>query len=137
MKELKPISFGLVAISVIMIFAALGTDIFWLARLIGKPFPQTMHVERLVYESFVAPDILLSILLYIGAFGLIKKKKFGFIISWVAMGMWIFDSLLVLNITKFSNISFIGPSLFFAVYSIAYLWKKSTKISFQREKMQF
>jgi hypothetical protein len=113
-----------------MIFAALGTDIFWLAKLIGKPFPQTMQVERLVYESFTVPDLLLSLLLYIGAFGLIKQKKLGFIISWVAMGMWIFDSLLVLNITKFSNMSFIGPSLVFAVYTITYLWKKSAMVSF-------
>lgn len=129
MKKLKPVSLGLVVISVIMIFAALGTDIFWFANFIGKPFPQTIRVERLIYESFAAPDLLLSLLLYIGAYGLMMQKKFGFIISWVAMGMWIFDSLLVLNISKFSNISFIGLSLVFAVYSIVYLWKKSAMIS--------
>jgi hypothetical protein len=131
MKESNKISLGFVAISVIMIFAALATDIFWLARLFGKPFPQTIRVERLVYEAFAVPDVLLSLLLYTGAFGLIMQKKFGFIISWVAMGMWIFDSLLVLNISKFSNLSFIGPSLVFAVFSIAYLWKKFAIVSFQ------
>ena len=124
MKEPKKISLGLAAISVIMIFAALATDIFWLARLFGKPFPQTIRVDPQVYEAFAVPDLLLSLLLYAGAFGLIMQKKFGFIISWVAMGMWIFDSLLVLTISKFSNLGFVGPSLVFAVFSVAYLWKK-------------
>jgi hypothetical protein len=125
MKNLKSISLGMVAISVIMFFAALATDIFWLAKLVGKPFPLAKPVEHLVYEAFAVPDLVSSILLYVGAYGLIMQKKFGFIISWVAMGMWIFDALLVLNVTKFTNINFIGPSLIFAIFSVVYLWRKS------------
>lgn len=125
MKNLKQTSLGIVAISVIIFFAALATDIFWLAKLVGKPFPLTMPVEHLVYEAFAAPDLVLSILLYVAAYGLIFQRKFGFIICWIAMGMWIFDALLVLNVTKFTNIGIVGPSLVFALFSISYLWRKS------------
>jgi hypothetical protein len=111
MKNMKPTSPGFIAIPVIMFFAALATDVFWLAKLIGKPFPQTVPVEPLVHDAFAVPDLVLSILLYIGAFGLILQKKYGFVVTWVAMGMWIFDALLVLKIMKFANIGFIGLSL--------------------------
>jgi len=124
MKNMKPMSLGLIVISVLMFFAALATDVFWLAKLIGKPFPQTVPVEPLVHDAFAVPDLVLSILLYIGAFGLILQKKYGFVVSWVAMGMWIFDALLVLKIMKFANVGFIGLSLVFAVFSVAYLWRK-------------
>jgi hypothetical protein len=109
-----------------MFFAAIATDIFWLARFVGRPFPQTIPVEPSVYKAFAAPDLVLSILLYVGAYGLIFQKKFGFIISWIAMGMWIFDALLVLNLMNFKSITFIGPSLVFIAFSITYLWRKSS-----------
>ncbi len=124
MKNQKPISLGMVTISVIMFFAAVAIDIFWLAKLAGRPFPLAKPVEHLVYEAFALPDIVSSILLYIGAYGLIVQKKFGFVISWVAMGMWIFDGLLVLNVTKLTNINFVGPSLVFGIFSVVYLWRK-------------
>jgi len=110
MKNMKPVSLGFVAVSVIMFFVALATDVFC---------PR-------VHSAFAVPDIVLSILLYIGAYGLIRQTKTGFILTWVAMGMWIFDSLLVLGITGFSRFGIVGPCLFFAVYSIAYLWQRSS-----------
>ena len=125
MKNPKPVSLGFVVISVIMFFVALATDIFWLAKLVGKSFPSTMAVEPHVYNAFAAPDIVLSVLLFIGAYGLMTQKKFGFVLTWVAMGMWIFDSLLVLTITKFARINIVGPTLVFALFSVAYLWRKS------------
>jgi hypothetical protein len=123
-KEPKPVTIGFVAIAVIMFFAALATDVFWLARLTERPLAQKILAEPLVHDAFAVPDIVLSVLLYIGAAGLILQKKYGFIVSWVALGMWIFDALLVLRLTNFANIGFIGPSLVFAVVSIAYLWRK-------------
>jgi len=120
----RKVPLGVIVISVVMFFVAFATDIFWLARLLGKAFPSTMPVDPAVYNAFAAPDIVLSIFLFIGAYGLIKLRKYGFMASLVGMGMWLFDSLLVLAITKSTRISFIGPSLFFAFFTIVYLWMK-------------
>lgn len=122
MDLIKKRPLGIIAISVIMFFVALATDIFWVARLIGKPFPSTMPVDQGVYNAFAAPDIILSLFLFVGAFGLIGLKKYGFAASLIGMGMWIFDSILVLGITKLSRINIVGPCLFFAGFSIVYLW---------------
>jgi hypothetical protein len=115
---------GVVVISVIMFFVAFVTDIFWLAKLFGRPFPPAMPVDSAVYNAFAAPDIILSLFLYIGAYGLIKLRKYGFVVSLIAMGMWLFDALLVLGITKTARIDIIGPSLFFILSTIIYLWMK-------------
>lgn len=121
---MKKIPLGIIVISVVMFFVALATDIFWLARIAGKAFPPTMPVEEKVYNAFAAPDIILSLFLYIGAFGLLKLRKYGYGAAMVAMGMWIFDSVLVLSITKLSRINIIGPCLFFALFTLVYLWIK-------------
>ena len=83
-----------------------------------------MPIEDRVYSAFAAPDIILSLFLYVGAIGLIKLKKFGFVAALVAMGMWLFDSTLVLGITKLSRINIVGPSLFFVFFSVIYLWTR-------------
>jgi len=124
MEQIKKVPLAVIVISVIMFFVALATDIFWLAKLLGKAFPSTMPVDSLVYNAFAAPDIVLSLFLYIGAYGLLKLKKFGLMASLLAMGMWLFDSLLVLGITKLSRINVIGPSLLFALFAAVYLWIK-------------
>jgi hypothetical protein len=115
---------GVISIAVIMFFAALATDIFWMGRLTSGAFPSTMPIEDRVYGAFAAPDIILSLFLYAGAWGLIKLRKFGFVAAYVAMGMWLFDSVLVLGITKLSRITIIGPSLFFVFFTLIYLWKR-------------
>lgn len=120
----KKVPLGLIVISVVMFFAAVATDIFWLARLLGKAFPPTIPVDPDVYNAMAAPDIILSIFLYVGAFGLIKLKKYGFMASLVAMGMWLFDSLFVLGITKSIKLNIVVLSLFFALFTIVYLWVK-------------
>jgi hypothetical protein len=120
----EKVPLGVISISVIMFFVALATDIFWVGRWVGGAFPSTMPIEDRVYSAFAAPDIILSIFLYVGAFGLIKLKKFGFVATFVAMGMWLFDSTLVLGITKLSRISIIGPSLFFVFFALVYLWAR-------------
>ena len=121
---MKRIPLGIIVISVVMFFVAVATDIFWLARLVGEAFPPTLSVEPRIYNAFAVPDIVLSLFLYIGAIGLLKLRKYGFAAAMIAMGMWIFDSLLVLSITKLSRINIIGPSLFFAFFSLGYLWVK-------------
>jgi len=120
----KKVPLGLIIISVVMFFAAVAIDIFWLARLLGKAFPPTIPVDPDVYNAMAAPDIILSIFLYVGAFGLIKLKKYGFMASLVAMGMWLFDSLFVLGITKSIKLNIVVFSLFFALFTIVYLWVK-------------
>jgi hypothetical protein len=104
-----------------MFFVAIATDVFWVAKLLGKPFPKTMPVSQSVYNAFAVPDLLMSIFLYIGAIGLMKLRKFGLVFSLVAMGMWIFDSLLVFGITKLSRIDIVGFSLVFAGFTVGYL----------------
>lgn len=121
---MKRVPLGIIVISVVMFFVAVATDIFWLARIVGKAFPSTMPVEPRIYNAFAVPDMVLSLFLYVGAYGLLKMRKYGFAAAMVAMGMWIFDSLLVLSITGQSRINIIGPSLFFAFFSLGYLWVK-------------
>ncbi len=121
---MKRIHLGIIVISVVMFFVAVATDIFWIAKLIGRPFPKTMPVSQTVYSAFAVPDLLMSVLLYIGAFGLMKLRKFGLIFSLVAMGMWIFDSLLVLGITKLLRIDIVGFCLVFATFTVGYLLHK-------------
>ncbi|NIM59153.1 MAG: hypothetical protein GTO16_09460 [Candidatus Aminicenantes bacterium] len=123
-SEPKKVSLGLIIISVVMFFAAFAIDIFWLVRFVGKAFPSTIPVDPVVYNAMAAPDIILSIFLYVGAFGLIKLKKYGLVASLVAMGMWLFDALFILGITKTIKLNIVVFSLAFAVFTIVYLWKK-------------
>ena len=122
--DAKKVPLGVIVISVVIFFVAIATDIFWLAKFVGKAFPSTMPVAPAVYNAFAAPDIILSLFLFVGAFGLIKLRKYGLVASLVAMGMWLFDSLLVLAITKSTKLNIIVPSLFFAFFTIVYLWIK-------------
>ena len=120
----KKVPLGVITISVIMFFVAVATDFFWIGRLAFGAFPSTMPIEDRIYNAFAAPDIILSIFLYLGALGLLWLRKFGLAATYVAMGMWLFDSVLVLGITGLSRISIIGPSLFFVLFSLIYLWNK-------------
>jgi|Deesub1362B_J571_1020462.scaffolds.fasta_scaffold01591_9 hypothetical protein len=124
---MEKIGLGKIIISVIMIFAGLATDIFWFARFIGKAFPPTLPVPLNIYNSFAIPDIILSIFLYIGAYGLLTKKKSGYTFTMIAMGMWLFDSTLVLSITKGEKLDIIIPSILFSIFTIIYLFFKSDK----------
>jgi hypothetical protein len=123
-SEPKKVPLGLIVISVVMFFSAFAIDIFWLVRFLGKAYPPTIPVDPDVYNAMAAPDIILSVLLYVGAFGLIKLKKYGFVASLVAMGMWLFDSFFVLSITKSITLNIVVLSLFFAIFTIVYLWIK-------------
>lgn len=114
----------MIVISVVMFFVAVATDIFWIGKMAMGAFPSTMPVEERISNAFAAPDIILSIFLYIGAIGLFRLKKFGLITSYLAMGMWLFDSTLVLGITRFDQITIVGPSLLFVVFTLIYLWIK-------------
>lgn len=114
----------MIVISVVMFFAAFAIDIFWLVRFVGKAFRSTIPVDPVVYNAMAAPDIFLSIFLYVGAFGLIKLKKYGLVASLVAMGMWLFDSLFILGITKSITLNIVVFSLFFAIFTVVYLWRK-------------
>ncbi len=121
---MKKVPLGLIVISVVMFFAAFAIDIFWIVRFVGKAFPPTIPVDPAVYDAMAAPDIILSVFLYVGAFGLIKLKKYGFVTSLVAMGMWLFDSLFILGITKSINLNIVVFCLFFAIFTVVYLWIK-------------
>lgn len=116
----KP-ALALAAIAVIMWFAAVATDFFWLAKALGRPFPQTMPVSQAVYNAFAFPDIVMSLFLYVGAYGLMRMRKYGYWASLIGLGMWLFDVLLVLGITGTSRLASVGPSLIFVLASLAYL----------------
>ncbi len=120
----KKVPLGVIAIAVIMFFVALATDIFWIGKLALDAFPSTMPIEADVYNAFAVPDIILSLFLYAGAWGLMRLKKSGFVAANIAMGMWLFDSVLVLGITKLSRITIIGPSLLFVIFTLIYLWTR-------------
>jgi hypothetical protein len=120
----EKVPLGIIAIAVIMFFVAAATDIFWIGRLAAGAFPSTMPVEDRVYNAFAAPDIIMSIFLYIGAYGILRLSKFGFVAAYIAMGMWLFDSVLVLGITQLSRIHIIVPSVFFVFFALIYLWNR-------------
>ena len=122
-RDMRRPTLGIIVISVIMFFVALATDFFWIGRLAGK-FPSTMPIDDRVYKAFAAPDLILSIFLYAGALGLLRLKRFGLAAAAVALGMWLFDSTLVLGITGLSRISVVGPSLAFVVLALTQLWAK-------------
>ena len=124
MNRIEKFPLGVVIISVVMFFAALGLDVYWILRLLGKPVAETLPVGAEVYKAFVFPDIVLSILMVVGAYGLLKLRKFGFVVTLVAMGMWLSDLLLIFGLTKLERISFIGPCMFFILFTIGYLWIK-------------
>lgn len=124
MSEWKRIPLGVIIISVIMFFVALGTDIFWLAKIAGRPFPETIPVSSAVHNAFAAPDIVMSLLLCGGAVGLLKFRMWGLVFALVALGMWLFDSLLTLGITKLDQINILGPSILFVLFAVGYLLNK-------------
>ena len=124
MNRIEKFPLGVVIISVVMFFAALGTDFYWILRLLGKPVAETLPVGAEVYKAFVFPDIVLSVLMVVGAYGLLKLRKYGFVVTLVAMGMWLSDLLLIFGLTKLDRISFVGPCVFFVLFTIGYLWIK-------------
>jgi hypothetical protein len=115
---------GVVVISVVMFFAGLGTAFYWLLRLAGRPVACTLPVGPEVYRAFIFPDIVLSVLLFTGSYGLLKLRRSGFMISFAALGMWLSDLLLTFGLTGWSRIGFLGPCLLFILFASAYLWKK-------------
>jgi hypothetical protein len=124
MSEWKNVPLGAIVIAVVMFFAAVATDVFWLGRLFAGAFPPTLPVEERVYNAFAGPDIVLALFLYAGAYGLLKMKKLGFVAALIALGMWLFDALLILGLTGLARIGFLGPSLVFSLFAIVYLWVK-------------
>lgn len=124
MTERRQVPLGGIVIAVIMFFAAVAIDVFWLGRLVAGAFPPTLPVDKRVYNAFAGPDIVLALFLYAGAYGLLKMKKIGFVAALIALGMWVFDALLVLGLTGLTRVAFLGPSLFFAAFAIVYLWVK-------------
>jgi hypothetical protein len=111
---------GIIVIAVVMIFVAAATGIFWIGRAAGA-FPPSIDIPMQIYSAFGVPDLVLSLFLFIGAAGLLQRKPWGLYISLVGLGMWLFDSLLVLGITKLDQIDIVGASLIFCVFAIAFL----------------
>lgn len=129
MNKVTRMPVGVVFISVIMFFVGLATDIFWVGKLGFSSFRQTILVDPSVYNAFVVPDLVLSFTFFISAYGLLRLRTFGFFASLIAIGMWLFDLLLLLAITKLSHINIIGPSLFFIIFALVYLWRKKELFS--------
>ncbi len=123
-ERVEKFPLSVVIIAMVMFFVALGTDAYWFLRLIGKPVAETLPVGPEVYRAFVYPDIVLSVLLYVGAFGLLRLRKFGFVTALLGLGMWLSDLLLIFGLTKWDRISFVAPCLLFIIFSIGYLWSK-------------
>jgi hypothetical protein len=123
-KRVERFPLGVVIIAVVLFFVGLGTASFWVLRWIGRPVAETLPVGPEIYRAFVYPDIVLSVLLFMGAFGLLKLRKFGFVAALLALGMWFSDLLLIFGLTNWDRIGFVGPCLFFVIFSIGYLWSK-------------
>lgn len=124
MRKEERFPLGVVVISVVMFFVALGTDLYWLLKLVGRPVASTLPVGPEVYRAFVFPDIVLSLSLFVGAYGLLRLRKFGFVAALVAFGMWLSDLLFTFGLTRWDRIGFIGPCLLFIIWATGYLWKK-------------
>ena len=123
-EKIERFPLGAVVIAVVMLFAGLGTASYWILRWIGRPVAETLPVGPEVYKAFVYPDMVLSILLFMGAYGLLKLRKYGFFAALLALGMWLSDLLLIFGLTKGERIGFVGACFLFVVFAIAYLWSK-------------
>jgi hypothetical protein len=115
---------GIVVIAVVMFFAALGTLTFRIGNHVFGVFERTLPVDPFVSDAFLFPDVLLSLLLIIGAILLIQLKKSGLFVALVALGMWLFDILVVLGLAGRGNIGFLGATLIFVAFSLYYLWNR-------------
>jgi len=124
MEKEKRFPLGVVVISVVFFFAAAGTIIYWILRWTGRPVAETLPVGPAVYRAFAYPDTALSILQVVAAVGLLRLRKFGWTIALLGLGMWLSDNLLLVGLTGWSRIGFLGPVLLFILFSAAYLWRK-------------
>jgi len=124
MDEEKRFVLGLVIMAVINLFVALMTISFWVGHLLAHRFPKTLPVPDNLYNAFAIPDLVLSVFLIIGSYGLLRFKKTGYVFSLIGIGMWLFDVCLVIGLTGLSRISIVVPSLLFCLWAIFYLWKK-------------
>lgn len=119
--EYRP-ALGLIVIAVVMIFMALLTDIYWLAAWIGRPFPRSIPLEEKVAYAFALPDVVGSILMYAGAYGLLRRRLWALYLTLVAMGMSLGSNLFFLSLTQTTFFNILGPSLFFILFTVVYLW---------------
>lgn len=117
---------GLIIIAVIMVFMALITDIYWFAALIGRPFPRSIPLEEKVARAFAFPDIFGTLLLYSGAYGLLRRRTWGVYLTLVVMGMNLASNLFFLSLTRTAFLNIIGPTLIFILFTVVYLWNKRT-----------
>jgi len=117
----KP-ALGLIIIAVIMVFMATLTDIYWLASWIGRPFPRSLPLPEEVARAFALPDIVGSLLMYLGAYGLLRRRLWAIFITLLAIGMNFGSSLFFLSLTRTSFLNILGPTLIFILYTSSYLW---------------
>ncbi len=119
----KP-ALGLIIIAVIMVFMGLLTDIYWFAAFIGRPFPRSIPLDERVARAFALPDVLGTLFLYGGAYGLIRRRCWGVYLTLIALGMNLGSNLFFLSLTRTAFLNIIGPTLIFIFFAIIYLWLK-------------
>jgi hypothetical protein len=124
MDKEKRFVLGLVIIAIINLFVALMTITFWTGHLLAHRFPKTLPVPDNLYDAFALPDLVMSVFLIIGSFGLLRFKKTGYVFSLVGTGMWLFDVLLVAGLTGLFKFSIVLPSLLFCLWAIFLMWSK-------------
>jgi len=124
MDKEKRFVLGLVIIAIINLFVALMTITFWTGHLLAHRFPKTLPVPDNLYDAFALPDLIMSVFLIIGSFGLLRFKKTGYVFSLVGTGMWLFDVLLVAGLTGLFKFSIVLPSLLFCLWAIFLMWSK-------------
>jgi len=124
MDKEKRFVLGLVIIAIINLFVALMTITFWTGHLLAHRFPKTLPVPDNLYDAFALPDLVMSVFLIIGSFGLLRFKKTGYVFSLVGTGMWLFDVLLAAGLTGLFKFSIVLPSLLFCLWAIFLMWSK-------------
>jgi len=124
MDKEKRFVLGLVIIAIVNLFVALMTITFWTGHLLAHRFPKTLPVPDNLYDAFALPDLIMSVFLIIGSFGLLRFKKTGYVFSLVGTGMWLFDVLLVAGLTGLFKFSIVLPSLLFCLWAIFLMWSK-------------
>jgi len=124
MDKEKRFVLGLVIIAIINLFVALMTISFWIGHLLAHCFPKTLPVPDNLYNAFDLPDLVMSVFLLIGSFGLLRFKKTGYVLSLAGTAMWLFDVLLVAGLTGLFKFSIVLPSLLFCLWAIFLMWSK-------------
>jgi len=100
------------AVAIIELAIAVGAVLFWIAffstDLVSIDDPQLREIYLGFESAFPVPDMCLSVVLFIGGIGLLRKKPLGSLFSLLGGSSLVFLSLLDVSFNTQHGIYFLG-----------------------------